>query len=184
MPARDAVAIYRLLERVGVDVWIDGGWAVDALLGEQTRAHADLDIAIETRHVERLRRALDERRFCEIRRNDSSAWNFVMANSGGLEIDVHAFTFDGKGDGVYGPPENGDFYWAEALTGRGEINRSPVRCISPEWLVRFHTGYELSWTDVRDVQVLCERFGIELPAEYRKLGPGIGRSDTDHGCAT
>jgi len=28
----------------GTDVWIGGGWGVDALVGEQTRPHGDLDL--------------------------------------------------------------------------------------------------------------------------------------------
>jgi lincosamide nucleotidyltransferase A/C/D/E len=27
----------QLFENTGIEVWLDGGWAVDALLGEQTR---------------------------------------------------------------------------------------------------------------------------------------------------
>jgi hypothetical protein len=55
MSAKDAIALYSLSEKEGIKVWIDGGWAVDALLGRQTRNHADLDIALETRFLERLR---------------------------------------------------------------------------------------------------------------------------------
>jgi len=39
-----------------------------------------------------------------------------------------------------------------------------VKCISPEWMVKFHSGYELDGNDYRDVSALCERFGIALPA--------------------
>jgi lincosamide nucleotidyltransferase A/C/D/E len=51
MRPNDVVAIYNDLMSIGVPIWIDGGWAVDALLGEQTRPHADLDIALELRHL-------------------------------------------------------------------------------------------------------------------------------------
>ena len=54
MTARDARRLYELIEREGISVWIDGGWAVDAILREQTRDHADLDIALETRFLGRL----------------------------------------------------------------------------------------------------------------------------------
>jgi lincosamide nucleotidyltransferase A/C/D/E len=35
-----------LLDQEGVRAWLDGGWAVDALLGRQTRLHSDLDLAV------------------------------------------------------------------------------------------------------------------------------------------
>jgi hypothetical protein len=47
MIAHDVLDFYKTMSDVGVDVWIDGGWGVDALLGKQTRQHKDLDIAIE-----------------------------------------------------------------------------------------------------------------------------------------
>lgn len=175
MTAKDAIGLYDLLEREGIKIWIDGGWAVDALLGEQTRSHADLDIALETRFLRRLRDVLAECGYQQIPRDDTRPWNFVLGNGAGLEVDVHAFTFDENGDGVYGPPENGDYYRADALTGEGVIDGRPVRCISPEWLVRFRTGYELEETDFHDVTALCERFGIELPREYRD-GPPAART--------
>jgi lincosamide nucleotidyltransferase A/C/D/E len=180
MSAKDARGLYDLLERGGIKIWIDGGWAVDAVLCEQTRDHSDLDIALETRFLSRLREVMADRCFEQIPRDDTRPWNFVLGNGDGLEVDVHAFTFDENGNGVYGPPENGDYYWADALTGEGVIEGRPVRCISPEWLVRWHTGYELKETDFHDVRALCQRFGIELPDEYRL----DGRTWLDHSSGT
>jgi lincosamide nucleotidyltransferase A/C/D/E len=37
------------LAAAGVRVWIGGGWGIDALVGEQTRSHDDLDLAVDTR---------------------------------------------------------------------------------------------------------------------------------------
>jgi Aminoglycoside-2''-adenylyltransferase len=37
MEARDAARLVEFLEQHGVEVYVDGGWAVDALLGKQTR---------------------------------------------------------------------------------------------------------------------------------------------------
>jgi lincosamide nucleotidyltransferase A/C/D/E len=54
------------------------------------------------------------------------------------------------------------------LTGVGSINGFPVKCISPESMVRFHTGYEIAQDDYRDVKALYERFGFALPAEYEE----------------
>jgi len=175
MRARDVLELYELLEREGVKVWIDGGWAVDALLGVQSRTHEDLDIALETRFVGRMRDVLADRGYRPISNDATRPWNFVLGDGPGREIDCHVFTFDENGDGVYGPPENGEYYRADALTGEGVIEGRPVRCISPEWLVRYHTGYELRETDFHDVRALCERFGITLPEEYRS-GPPAAHS--------
>ncbi|HEX6737122.1 MAG TPA: aminoglycoside nucleotidyltransferase, partial [Vicinamibacteria bacterium] len=46
MRAEEVVALYALLAERGVRVWVDGGWGVDALLGEQTRPHKDLDALV------------------------------------------------------------------------------------------------------------------------------------------
>jgi lincosamide nucleotidyltransferase A/C/D/E len=51
MTSGDVVDFYKIVTQLGVDLWIDGGWGVDALLGEQTRPHRDLDIAIQQKDV-------------------------------------------------------------------------------------------------------------------------------------
>src|SRR5262245_5858293 len=65
MEASDVVALLDLLEQHGLDVYVDGGWAVDALLGKQTRSHSDLDIAIPHAQVPLLRRLMATRGFHE-----------------------------------------------------------------------------------------------------------------------
>jgi len=37
MNIADVIDLYTQLENLGIEVWLDGGWGVDALLGEQTR---------------------------------------------------------------------------------------------------------------------------------------------------
>lgn len=65
MTAEDAAGLIQLLEQHGVEVYVDGGWAVDALLGQQTRTHQDLDIALPQRHVAKLRDLLSNRGYRE-----------------------------------------------------------------------------------------------------------------------
>ena len=38
MRPEDVVQIVHVLENAGIAVWFDGGWGVDALLGQQTRS--------------------------------------------------------------------------------------------------------------------------------------------------
>jgi len=47
MRSAAVVAFCRGLRALGIEIWLDGGWGVDALLGEQTRPHKDLDIVVE-----------------------------------------------------------------------------------------------------------------------------------------
>ena len=60
MIAADVISLYTELEKLGITIWIDGGWGVDALLGEQTRPHHDLDITILQKDVPKLRQLLQE----------------------------------------------------------------------------------------------------------------------------
>lgn len=169
MTSRDVIDLYLSLERLGVNIWIDGGWCVDALLGEQSRPHKDLDIAIQQNEVSKLRDALLERGYRDIKVEIARDWNFVLGDEHGREIDVHVIVLNSQGDGIYGPPENGEKYPSSSLTGSGLIEGRTVRCISPEWMVKFHSGYELQEKDFQDVWALCQKFGIDLPPEYTRF---------------
>jgi len=168
MTASDVLDFLDRMAGLGIRIWLDGGWAVDACLGRQTRPHGDLDIVIEDHHVAAAVEALDARGYRPLPRDDTQPWNFVLGDAAGHEVDFHVIAIDEAGRGRYGPPELGDFaYEAEALARVGQINGRPVACMPPEWLVRWHTGYELRAHDVADVKALCRQFGIELPEEYR-----------------
>jgi len=172
MKAREVVELYNRLERLGVEIWIDGGLGVDALLGEQTRPHEDVDIVIQQKDLPVLRNLLEDQGYRDVPRDDTSDWNFVLGDDQGHLVDVHAIVFDDKKNGLYGPAERGVMYPAASLIGTGMIDGQRVRCIAAQYLVTFHTGYELQESDYRDVSALCEKFGIELPAEYEGFVTG------------
>ncbi len=161
MTARDAVDILHLLGQNGIRVWVDGGWGVDALLGQQTRRHNDLDIAIRHTDVPKLREVLEARGYTDVPRDDTRDCNFVLGDDGGHQVDVHTFLFDALGNSIYGCE-----YPLDSLTGTGSIQGYTVRCISAEWMVAFHTGYPLDADDYHDVRLLCNHFHVEIPLEY------------------
>jgi lincosamide nucleotidyltransferase A/C/D/E len=142
MTEEDVLDFLNLADQLGVRIWLDGGWAVDACLGEQTRPHADLDIVIEERHLPAVRSALEHRGFSPVPRDDTRAWNFVLGDEAGREIDFHVIKLNERGNGQYGL--QGEVYPSEALSGRG-------------------TGYELDADDWADIHALCARFHIPLP---------------------
>lgn len=45
-PSSEVMAILDELDRRGVRFVVVGGWGVDALVGEQTRLHRDLDLLV------------------------------------------------------------------------------------------------------------------------------------------
>ena len=102
MISRDVIDLYKILEALGVEIWIDGGWCVDALLDEQSRPHQDLDITIQHKDVPRLRELVSARGYKDIRVDQARDWNFVLGDKNGREIDVHVIVLDRQGDGIYG----------------------------------------------------------------------------------
>src|SRR4051812_23806829 len=87
----EVVALYNLLDDHGIEVWLDGGWGIDALIGEQTRPHSDLDIAVRHADVAELRRLLMDRGYEQVERADTEPWIFVLSDERGHQLDVHAF---------------------------------------------------------------------------------------------
>lgn len=164
MKAENVVEIIKLLKHHQIEVYVDGGWCVDALVGEQTREHLDLDIALPHRFEKQLREILRDRGFEELGRPDSWECNFVLKDKNGLLIDVHTYELNEYGENIFGVP-----YQGIQLTGTGSINGYLVKCISPEWMMKFHTGYTLDENDYHDVVVLARKFGLPIPPEYDRF---------------
>ena len=164
MTSKDVIDLYIVLEDLGIHIWVDGGWSVDASLGKQTRAHADLDIAIQYKDLAKFREYMESRGYKDIDRDEDKKWNFVLGDGKRHEVDVHAFTLDENGHVVEGIE-----YPDGSLTGTGVIDGHTVRCINPKHMVDFHTRYEPKEKDFKDVAALCEKFGIEYPEAYARL---------------
>lgn len=167
MTAETLVELYRGWEEERVVVWLDGGWAVDALLGEQTRPHDDVDIVVAEDDVDRIVAFLRGRGYRDVPRDDTRPWNFVLGNDDGSEVDFHVINLDDRGNGVYGPAENGDIYPADALDGTGTIAGYRVRCMSLAFQIENRTRSEPGDKDRHDIHALCKRFGVALPGQNR-----------------
>ena len=131
----DVLEFLDLAHELGVTVWLDGGWAVDACLGRQTRTHGDIDVVIQAGELDAVVSALRARGYGDVARDDTRQWNFVLGDDRGRQVDFHVVVIDENGDGIYGPVENGQRYPAAALAGTGSVGGRPVRCISPESLL-------------------------------------------------
>ena len=155
------------LVAAGVAVWVDGGWGVDALLGEQTRPHADLDVVLDIEQLADAQAALAPLGFRLT--EDELPTRCVLQDDRGRQLDVHPVRFDANGSGWQAQPDAPDFeYTAAGLAGQGIIGGRPVRCLSAELQLTTHQAYEPDNNDRHDVRLLCARFGLELPAGYRE----------------
>jgi lincosamide nucleotidyltransferase A/C/D/E len=168
MTSEALLDLLRLFESVGIEVWLDGGWAVDALLGAQTRPHKDVDIILRLADLQKLRDVLSVRGF-EMKDGGTES-NFVLADRSGLEVDVHAIVFDQAGNGVYRMANGSDWIFpAAGFSGRGLVQGVSVRCLSAEVQVLCHAhGYVPTEKDLQDMELLRGRFSVELPPHLRR----------------
>ncbi len=172
--AQDAVRIIERLLAAGIEVWVCGGWGIDALLGRETRPHKDLDILVQLDDIVRARELLERDGYSlkelwseNLRTTDSRGvetdTGFVLEDKAGRQIDLHAISLHPAGGAV--PAYDGEdmTFSAEDISGKGAIAGLSVRCLSVEMQFRGHTGYELPERQIPDLELLRKRFGAERP---------------------
>src|SRR5512143_981269 len=97
----DVINIYQQLSADNIQIWLTGGWGIDALLGEHTRPHKDLDVIMLVDDVVTMRKLLNchgyrlkelwEENLCTIDVHGTRlATAFVLRDAGEHELDVHA----------------------------------------------------------------------------------------------
>jgi lincosamide nucleotidyltransferase A/C/D/E len=195
MRAEDIVALYLLLVERAVQLWVDGGWGIDALLNKQTRPHKDFDALVHfddlvtmaevlAAHDFKLKEIWSENRWVshsvqvhligrEQLANKEVATAFVLRNGNGHELDIHVLNFDDRGYGI--PAWDSNFIFPpDAFEGRGTIAGTPVRCLSAQMQMATHTGYALQDKDLHDLQLLHKRFGVAYLEEQAHILLGAG----------
>ena len=168
MTSSSLVKLIRFLEEASITVWLDGGWGVDALLRTQTRLHRDADIIMRVVDVPKAQEILARKGFAV--REGTPPHSCVIADGYGLEVDIHAVVFDDDGNGVLRMQNGEDWtYPAEGFSGQGVVAGKSVHCLSPTAQVLCHAyGYVPTEKDFRDMELLQERFGVELPPQLKR----------------
>lgn len=176
MSGADTVEMIGILSAAGIPSWLSGGWGCDALLGEQTRLHADIDIVVDKanrpaaitlleRHgfvpsvsfeadlrvsvvelIDRGRRRRIGLHFVDADANGSAGWRAVLGAA------IPAIGID-----------------ADGLFTTGTVAGHELPCLSAAALLALHTGYEPTNTDRQDVRRLCARFALPAPPGYASL---------------
>jgi lincosamide nucleotidyltransferase A/C/D/E len=181
--AEDVINIYQSLSANDIQIWLTGGWGIDALLREQTRPHKDLDLIVLVDDVVRMRDLLGRDGYGLKELWSENSWvvdahgteiptAFVLQDAEGREIDVHAMRLDDQGQGIPAwADDEALVFTKKTLAGEGVIDGLAVRCLSPEMQMLCHTGYDLPNEQVRDLKLLHKRFGVECPNEHARSQP-------------
>lgn len=156
--AEEVLEVLAACAAQGLPVWVDGGWAVDAVLGRQTRPHEDLDLAARVEDGPALEALLAGLGL--VRQAGGPAWNPVYSNDGGRSVDLHLFRLDAEGRGVMDPDDPAVAYPAGAFEGRGVIAGRAVDCLPADILWRLKTGYPPRDRDLLDLAALQAAFGF------------------------
>jgi len=158
----DAVDILKKSELIGVDVWITGGWGVDALLGQHSRFHNDIDIFVQKKDTAKFAEMLRSNGYSETDTEeiDTTVWRDAYDRI----IDLHLFEF-----AEVGTLRFQNKIYPDIFNGKGTIGGISVRCMPAEAQVQYHQGYEIREKDIHDVLLLCKTFGLPIPEKYEKL---------------
>ncbi len=97
-----------------------------------------------------------------------AATAFVLEDGSGRELDFHLVRLDEHGR--WAPAWDTDLVFPpEAFAGMGTVGGTRVRCLPAEMQMRTHTSYALKESDMHDLRLLHERFGIDYPDEVANL---------------
>jgi lincosamide nucleotidyltransferase A/C/D/E len=168
MPSMSARTLVAALEAHGVTVVVGGGWAVDGLVGRETREHADLDIWVDARDTHTLFVAFAELGLDRVLPwPGDRPWNFVLHDGVSRRVDLHIYESLTDGWLHYGGVTTPFIFTTDDFAGEGVIAGKSVRCESPGFALRNHTGYPRREVDRHDVALLCETFALDAPEGYR-----------------
>ena len=160
MDAANVLSLLAAIREAGIEVWVGGGWGIDALLGAQTRPHRDLDLMHRAEQEERLVAVLGEHGYVETL--DWRPVRFVVTDPAGRDIDLHPLRFASDGSAEQSSlEEDAPFHYPVSCFVTGLIGGRSVPCLSVEQQVHFHQGYEPTERDLGDMARLRDAFDID-----------------------
>jgi lincosamide nucleotidyltransferase A/C/D/E len=167
MAVADVLGVMSTLARAGLGAWVDGGWGVDALLGEATRTHSDLDLVVLLPELQAVRDALTVAGYDRVVR-DWLPTAIAVADRSGHEVDLRPVAAAADGGGEQTQFDGRTFHYSAPVAGT--IGGQPVLCVDPATQVRGRLSQSPAAKDWHDIGLLHERFELDLPAPYRVGG--------------
>lgn len=99
MQQRDVLEVLAAFDRAEIRVLLEGGWAIDALVGQQTRDHRDLDLVVDRDDLSAAAHVLAGMAFShDSDRRPGIPAQLIMVDTSGREVDVHPVMIDDAGN--------------------------------------------------------------------------------------
>lgn len=149
----DVLEVVDALEARSVRHWAAGGWGVDVLVGFETRAHRDLDLAVDESDYETCMTALAGLGYTI--ETDWLPLRVEVAAPVERWVDVHPVRFDAHGLGIQGDPAGVHFLYPPTAFTIGRLHDRPIPCLSVEQQELFRSGYALRPQDEHDLRLLA-----------------------------
>ncbi len=165
MNATTVLHILDLLAAGGVQVWLDGGWGVEVLLGQIRRPHYDLDLILALGDLTHAVELLVDDGFVV---TEEELGRAVLEHAEYGRVDLHPTRFDAQGNGMQvqipTPPAAPLVYPSGGFVSGSILGRA-VPCIAAEVQISVRLGYDRSEKHRQDAIALCSAFGLQVP-EY------------------
>lgn len=159
MTSSDVLRVVDHLQANGVELYVAGGWGVDALAGRETRRHNDLDVVLHRfdRDEPVASGVLNGLGFPVIERTHEGIWmprRTWLDDKAGHRVDLVDLDCDRLRDAL-APVED----LASLVYTEGTIDGRVVPCLSVAAQRLFHSGYEPRPVDRHDLALLDEVAG-------------------------
>jgi hypothetical protein len=166
----DVNEIVARLTDLGMETWLAGGWACDALLAEQTRPLSDLDLIISESEKDRVLSALKADGFTEYKWHGAGLLKPAvdLTDHRRRRVSLHLVEIDAGGTGAWvarlqKAADEAGLQLDEPFTV-GTVDGCDAPCASACTQLVLHIGYCTSATDWHDIKLLCAHSGLALPA--------------------
>ncbi len=163
----DMFAILDMLDTLGMRYWVDGGWGVDLLSGQQNRDHRDLDIDFDDAYFDQLLTLLRHNGY-----SITTDWRPVrieLYHDRLGFLDIHPLTMAADGSTRQSDGKGGwydfQFDWFTNVNFEDRI----IACISLDGQLHFHSGYEPREKDLIDLQILNMLKSQNIMERYQDL---------------
>jgi lincosamide nucleotidyltransferase A/C/D/E len=150
--AEQVVSLMSVLRDAGIRVWVAGGWAVDILVGHQTRPHGDLDLAVDAGQLPDLMRLLEADGFRLS--SDELPSRAELSATDGRVVDLHPVRFSENGSGLQSGAGGPSFRYAPDGFTAGSLDGVLIPCLSAAQQLEFRRGYAHRPVDHHDLALL------------------------------